>query len=235
VILIDMRYMARLSQSQIKQSFMAESREQDLIPASKAINSCQSSWPKIPAGKVHGVSGMSRIVAILMLALVGLTACETPTERLGPDGKPLPRVYRVNAKDEATIQYRMLDSINALRSAAGQRPVQLNANLNAAAATHSRDMHVQNRPWHFGSDGSSPLDRVTRSGYTGLMLGENISETYETELETLSAWMEQPDTRDVILDSRATDIGFAWYQEDSGKLWWTLLIGAQAGQTYAAN
>ena len=49
---------------------MAKSREQDLIPAGKAINSCQSSWPKIPADKVHGVSGMSRIVAILMLALV---------------------------------------------------------------------------------------------------------------------------------------------------------------------
>ena len=171
---------------------------------------------------------MSRIIAILIVALIGLTACETPTERLGPDGKPLPRVYRINARDEGTIQYRMLDSINALRSAAGAPPVALNANLNAAAATHSRDMHVQNRPWHFGSDGSSPLDRVARSGYPGMMLGENISETYETELETLSAWMEQSDTRDIILDPKATDIGFSWYQEDNGKLWWTLLIGAQA-------
>ncbi|NIY79397.1 CAP domain-containing protein [Celeribacter sp. HF31] len=177
---------------------------------------------------------MSRIIAILIVALIGLTACDTPTERLGPDGKPLPRVYRINARDEGTIQYRMLDSINALRSAAGAPPVALNANLNAAAATHSRDMHVQNRPWHFGSDGSSPLDRVARSGYPGMMLGENISETYETELETLSAWMEQSDTRDIILDPKATDIGFSWYQEDNGKLWWTLLIGAQT-TTLASN
>ncbi|NVK45664.1 MAG: CAP domain-containing protein [Rhodobacteraceae bacterium] len=177
---------------------------------------------------------MSRIIAILIVALIGLTACDTPTERLGPDGKPLPRVYRISARDEGTIQYRMLDSINALRSAAGAPPVALNANLNAAAATHSRDMHVQNRPWHFGSDGSSPLDRVARSGYPGMMLGENISETYETELETLSAWMEQSDTRDIILDPKATDIGFSWYQEDNGKLWWTLLIGAQT-TTLASN
>lgn len=173
---------------------------------------------------------MSRIIAVLMMALVGLSACDAPTERLGPDGKPLPRLYRIHARDEAKIQYHILDSINALRAAAGTSPVQLNANLNAAAATHSRDMHVQNRPWHFGSDGSSPLDRVNRSGYTGLMLGENISETYETELETLSAWMEQSDTRDIILDPRATDIGFAWYQEENGKLWWTLLIGANPSQ-----
>lgn len=172
---------------------------------------------------------MIRTIAFVVMAAIGLTACAAPAPRVGSDGKPLPKLYRINARDEATIQYRMLDSINALRGAAGVAPVELNANLTAAAATHSRDMHVQNRPWHFGSDGSSPLDRVTRSGYTGLMLGENISETYETELETLSAWMEQPDTRDIILDSRATDIGFAWFQESNGKLWWTLVIGARSG------
>ncbi|SFJ59396.1 CAP domain-containing protein [Celeribacter neptunius] len=172
---------------------------------------------------------MPRIIMILMVALIGLSACDTPTEKLGPDGKPLPHLYRINARDEAKIQYRMLDSINALRTASGAPQVALNANLNAAAATHSRDMHVQNRPWHFGSDGSSPLDRVARSGYQGLLLGENISETYETELETLSAWMEESDTRDIILDPKATDIGFSWYQEGTGKLWWTLVIGSSHG------
>ncbi len=58
------------------------------------------------------------------------------------------------------------------------------------------------------------------------MLGENISETYETELETLGAWMEQEDTRRVILDKRAINMGFAWYQERSGKIWWTLIMGS---------
>lgn len=115
--------------------------------------------------------------------------------------------------------------VNALRQASGLPPVQLNAQLNAAAATHSRDMSVQNRPWHFGSDGSSPLDRVIRAGYTGPMLGENISETYETELETLAAWMETPGTREVLLDPHAVNMGFAWFQESSGKLWWTLIMG----------
>ncbi|MEM9971281.1 MAG: CAP domain-containing protein, partial [Pseudomonadota bacterium] len=103
--------------------------------------------------------------------------------------------------------------------------VNLSSQLNAAAETHSRDMSVQNRPWHFGSDGSSPIDRVARAGYQGRLLGENISETFETELQTLSAWMESQETRQVILDSRATDIGFAWFQEPSGKIWWTLILG----------
>ena len=115
--------------------------------------------------------------------------------------------------------------MNALRAAAGTTPVALNAELNAAAATHSRDMSVQNRPWHFGSDGSSPIDRIVRAGYVGQPLGENISESFETELETLAAWMEQPDTRAVILDSNATNLGFSWFQEPSGKIWWTLVTG----------
>ncbi|MFC3119124.1 CAP domain-containing protein [Jhaorihella thermophila] len=119
----------------------------------------------------------------------------------------------------------MLDAVNALRASAGAGPVQLDPALNAAAATHSRDMSVQNRPWHFGSDGSSPLDRVQRAGYAGTLLGENISETFETEMQTLAAWMEEQGTREVLMDPRATKMGFAWHQERSGKLWWTLLMG----------
>jgi uncharacterized protein YkwD len=59
----------------------------------------------------------------------------------------------------------------------------------------------------------------------GQVLGENISETYETETETLSAWMGLADTRDVILNPQARDLGFSWYQEPSGKIWWTMLTG----------
>lgn len=148
---------------------------------------------------------------------------------MGADGKPLPRVYQIDEGETAEIDYRMLDAVNALRRAAGAPALAFNAELNAAAATHARDMAVQNRPWHFGSDGSSPLVRVQRVGYRGKLLGELISETYQTELETLSAWMAQPDTRAVLLDPRGTQIGFAWFQEGTGKIWWTLLVGATSG------
>lgn len=168
---------------------------------------------------------MLRLALILAGALGLLTACAAPEPRLGPDGRPLPQVYQIRAGDADKIQFRMLDSINALRQAAGRAPVELSAELRAAAATHSRDMSIQNRPWHFGSDGSSPLDRVARVGYTGQLLGENISETYESELETLAAWMETPDQRAVILDPRARRMGFAWFQEPNGKIWWTLILG----------
>ena len=168
---------------------------------------------------------MLRIVGLLFSVLLMVSACTTPEPQMAADGKPLPRVYKIRAGDVSKIQFRMLDSVNSLRQAAGSPPVIFDSNLNAAAATHSRDMSLQNRPWHFGSDGSSPIDRVRRVGYSGELVGENISETYENEVETLAAWMDQKDTRRVILAPNARKMGFAWLQEEGGKLWWTLVMG----------
>ncbi len=163
---------------------------------------------------------MTRVFLILAaLAMTVVAACTTT----GNDGSATGSgVYRI--RDDEKVQFRILDSVNALRQAAGSPAVQLNAQLNAAAATHSRDMSVQNRPWHFGSDGSSPLDRVARVGYPGALLGEAISETYENELQTLTAWMEDRGTRAVIMDPKASNMGFAWFQEANGKIWWTLVM-----------
>lgn len=165
--------------------------------------------------------------AILLLAsTLMLAACAggttTVTTSDGTTGRA--KIYRIPAQ-ESRVQFRMLDAVNALRQASGAQTLELNASLNAAAMTHARDISLQNRPWHFGSDGSSPIQRAQRAGYTQTVLGENISETYETEIETLTAWMEQDDTRAALLDSDGADMGFGWFQEPGGKIWWTLLVG----------
>lgn len=170
---------------------------------------------------------MVRPLLALAALLLALSACSTTPPRLDSQGRPLPQVYKIRAGQKNAIEFRTLDAVNALRQASGAQPVQMNAQLNAAAATHSRDMSVQNRPWDFGSDGSSPIDRVARTGYPGQFLGEAISESYESEVETLGAWMEDPATRRIILDPRATDLGFAWFQEENGKIWWTMVIGGR--------
>lgn len=167
---------------------------------------------------------MLRMISLIAASALALSAC-SPAITTGPDGSGV-RVYNISARDANEIPFRVLDNVNQLRSARGVSPVQLSSQLNAAAATHARDMAVQNRPWHFGSDGSSPLDRVRRTGYQGRFLGENISETFESEVETLSAWMAQSDTRDVILAPDARNLGIAWHQEDNGKIWWTLITGS---------
>jgi len=166
-----------------------------------------------------------RVLGLLFVVVLGLGACEEPPPRVIAEG---PGYYQPDALGRATVLFRMLDSVNALRAAAGLVPVALNPYLNAAAATHARDIANQNRPWHFGSDGSSPAQRVLRAGYLGALRGENIAETHETELETLAAWMQEPRTRRVILDRQARDLGFAWFQQPRGKLWWVLITGTPA-------
>ncbi|KIT15127.1 CAP domain-containing protein [Jannaschia aquimarina] len=172
---------------------------------------------------------MNRRYVLTLLAGSALTACAPPPPSLGPDGQPLPRAYRISGADARRIPFRALDAVNALRTEAGAVPVQLDDRLTAAAATHSRDMSLQNRPWHFGSDGSSPIDRARRAGFQGRLLGETISETYESELETIVAWGQQPGPRRVLLDPAARRMGFAYYQEQNGKIWWTLNMGTDPG------
>lgn len=162
-----------------------------------------------------------RLFLMAIAATVALSACQTSTGGTGGGVK----IYRISSGKTSKIQYRMLDSVNQLREASGAPQVRLNSQLNAAALTHARDMSVQNRPWHFGSDGSSPIDRARRAGYAGTFLGEAISETFETELQTLSAWMSNSDIRRVILDPRAREMGFSWLQERNGKIWWVMEMG----------
>lgn len=168
---------------------------------------------------------MKRLFSLIFPLLLIIAGCTAPPVVDDGTGVGGTRVYRISSGDASRIQFRMLDSVNSLRQAAGLSQLELSSQLNAAAATHSRDMARQNRPWHFGSDGSSPLDRVRRTGYRGELKGENISETYETELQTLAAWMAQPDTRGVVMNPQARDLGIAWYQERNGKIWWTLITG----------
>ncbi|WP_322891032.1 MULTISPECIES: CAP domain-containing protein [unclassified Yoonia] len=173
---------------------------------------------------------MYRRAMIFGLAAAGLSACAgRPNLPLGPDGLPLPTAYIIAPGEEAAVKFRMLDSVNSLRQAANLAPVALDPQLNAAAATHARDMSIQNRPWLFGADGSSPVLRAQRAGFRGRFLGENISESYESELATLTAWMGDERTRSVIMDPNARLMGFSWFQESAGKLWWTLNMGTAPG------
>ncbi len=182
---------------------------------------------------------MFRSLALLLVSVLALSACESTAPvrqvQLGADGRPLPVVVRITPEDAPRVRQRMQDGINTMRAQNGLGPLRPNAALASAAATHAQDMSFQSRPWHWGSDGSSPMQRAERAGYSGTFIGELISETFETEVETVNAWMVEPETRPVILDRRANEIGVAWHQDPNGKLWWVVTLGEAGGMMQLAG
>lgn len=162
--------------------------------------------------------------AAILLSVVLVAACaQTEPQPTTING------IRVIAQSEANaVRTVHADQINAFRASQGLQPVTLSARLTAAAATHARDMSVQQRAWHFGSDGTSPGDRAIRAGFNGTVLGENISESFDDEFAVFQSWLENPITRRVMLEADADRLGIAWFQEDNGKLWWVQILGRSA-------
>ena len=157
---------------------------------------------------------MLRPLLALLAVVATLSACSSG----GGEG-------RLSAADADPIRLRHLDAVNAVRAEGGLQPVALSAELNAAAETHARDMYVQQRAWHFGSDLTSPRERAFRAGYQGEVVGENLSEGSDSDLTVLASWLDFADTRAVILDPSARGLGIGWYQDASGKIWWVQLLG----------
>lgn len=160
---------------------------------------------------------MQRIAA-LSLAAAALAACASAPRTGG--GVP-----RLSQADAGPIRLRHVDAVNAARSGDGLASLRLSAELNAAADTHARDMSVQKRAWHFGSDLTSWRERAFRAGYRGEVLGENLFEGADDDLTVLRYWLEVPDTRRVIMAPAARGLGLGWHQDPGGKLWWVQLVG----------
>jgi uncharacterized protein YkwD len=154
----------------------------------------------------------------LAAAAAALAACAPARETGG--------VPRLGPADAAPIRLRHLDAVNAARALEGLPALQLSAELNAAADTHARDMSVQKRAWHFGSDLTSWRERGFRAGYRGEVLGENLFEGADGDLTVLRYWLEVPDTRRVIMHPAGRGLGLGWHQDPGGKLWWVQLVGA---------
>ena len=59
----------------------------------------------------------------------------------------------------------------------------------------------------------------------GIVIGENVSETFEGEFLVLQVWLENALPRSVLFDVDATHLGFGWFQEENGKIWWVQVLG----------
>lgn len=140
---------------------------------------------------------LSRIVIVLLLVCVAITA--------------FPKLDAALSQDEISLYSR----INDVRSKAGLNPLHLNDLLVKVAQEHSMEMLNSGYFDHTSHvDGSTPYDRVVRSGYYDGYYGmrmvlENIALTGSgVDVDSvMDMWMNSKGHADNILNSYVNDMG----------------------------
>jgi uncharacterized protein YkwD len=140
------------------------------------------------------------------------------------------------ARDAGAIARRVLELTNAARSHArrcGSKSfaaaplLTLNTPLERAALEHSKDMAINGYMDHIGRDGSSPADRITRTGYKWRMVGENLASGIMTPEETVAGWLQSPHHCENLMTPRFTEmgVGFAVNPATDAGVYWTQTFG----------
>jgi uncharacterized protein YkwD len=138
--------------------------------------------------------------------------------------------------ERAAISRRALALINQARARArrcGSTPFEpapalvLNASLEHVAQQYARDMATYGYMDHTGRDGSSPAQRLTRSGYRWLEVGENLASGIMTPEDAVAGWLHSPEHCANLMDRAFRQMGVAYAvnpRSDAG-VYWALEFG----------
>ncbi|WBY00787.1 CAP domain-containing protein [Ramlibacter tataouinensis] len=101
-------------------------------------------------------------------------------------------------------------------------PVSLNALLVRAAAAHADSMARYGYLAHEGRDGSTPAERVDRTGYRWRKVGENVASGQTSAEQVVHGWLASPEHCANIMEPRFTEMGvaFAVNTASDGGIYW---------------
>ena len=108
--------------------------------------------------------------------------------------------------DAAGYEAQVVTLTNAQRTANGCGVLRVDDRLTTAARAHSSDMAAQGFFSHTGSDGSTFVTRVSRTGYMGAS-AENIAWGYRTPQDLVTGWMNSAGHRANILNCSSVAVG----------------------------
>jgi uncharacterized protein YkwD len=117
---------------------------------------------------------------------------------------------------------QVVDLTNARRAEHGLGALTVSGALTNAAQAHSADQAGRATMTHTGSDGSSPGDRIARTGYRSATWGENVAAGYPDGAAVLDGWMNSSGHRANILSSGFTQIGVGVAYSANGTPYWTM-------------
>ncbi len=103
----------------------------------------------------------------------------------------------------------LLSTVNTRRTEAGLAALTLDQRLSRAAALKAQDMFAKNYWAHNSTDGKTPWEFITASGYRYRVAGENLAKNFSVSSAVVDAWMASPTHRENIMRGDYKDIGFA--------------------------
>ena len=133
---------------------------------------------------------------------------------------------QTNLKQDALAQ------INRSRLSNGLRPLAFSPILEKAAQRHSDDMARNGFLSDAGSDDSTAKDRMANAGYVAwsndrLIWGENLYADVSEFAVALNFILSDSSQARIMLNPRYREVGIGLGTAEGGKLYWTLLYGAQ--------
>jgi uncharacterized protein YkwD len=139
-------------------------------------------------------------------------------------------------QDLPTISRRVLQLANRARSQpqrcgstpfAAVAPLALNRTLQQAALAYAQQMALFGYMDHTGRDGSSPAERITRSGYRWREMGENLASGIMTPEELVAGWLHSPEHCTNLMDPlyREMGVAFAINRHNDAGVYWAMELG----------
>ena len=86
-----------------------------------------------------------------------------------------------------------------------------NSILAQTAINYAHDMNVRNYFSHISPEGTSPIQRASKLGYTGNYVGEVIARNYANPIDVVIGWKNSTDHCKAMMDSIYVDFGAARY------------------------
>ena len=110
-------------------------------------------------------------------------------ERGGP-----PQDMRIASAED--VEQTIVELTNQRRAENGLPPLKVCFLLTTAARGHSQDMSTMDSPWHNGSDGSTPCQRMEIAGYDYDYCGENIAWGFISPEAAMDFWYNETPPND---------------------------------------
>jgi uncharacterized protein YkwD len=89
-------------------------------------------------------------------------------------------------------------------------PLELNDRLLKAAIAHAKDMAARSMVTHEGADGSTPAERIARTGYAWKFAGENVAGGQSSAKEVVAGWLASPGHCRNIMDPDFSQMAVAY-------------------------